>query len=111
MNYQTKIQKGQDGWQAKTEVILGETPQGTRMLSLRTSKARGGLASCASVFIRSQKDGYATDTTVIFHDFFQSGIAPVSCTRITEKAIEKAHRIAKEQMENLIMQAKAFYHS
>lgn len=109
MSYETKILKGYDGWQGKSEAVLGETPQGTRRLVLRTSKAKGGLASTASVFVRSVKDGYAVDSTVIFQDFFKSGIAPMPCSRVTEKAIETAHKAALEQMESLIADAKAFY--
>lgn len=109
MNYQTIIQKGQDGWNAKSEAVLGETPEGTIILSLRTSKARGGLASTASVSIRSVKNGYAVDTTVLFEDFFKSNIAPTPCNRIKEKAIELAHQAALAYMESLIAHAKAFY--
>jgi len=109
MNYQTTIQKDQDGWNAKSEAILGETPEGTRMLSLRTSKTRGGLASTASAFIRSTKTGYSVDTTVIFEDFFKSNIAPTPCSRITEKAIQLAHQAALVHMESLIANATAFY--
>lgn len=109
MNYNTKIQKGYDGWNAKSEAVLGETPEGTRLLRLQTSKARGGLASTASVLIRSMKTGYAVDTTIIFQDFFKSGIAPTPCNRVTEKSIESAHKAALEQMESLITEAQAFY--
>ncbi len=55
MIYETKIQKGQDGWEAISEAVLGQTPQGTRILKLRTSKARGGLSAFASVVVRSKK--------------------------------------------------------
>ena len=43
MTYQTQISKGIQGWQATSEAVLGETPEGTRILKLRTSKSRGGL--------------------------------------------------------------------
>ncbi len=111
MNYKTKINKGYDGWQAQSEAIVGETPEGTRILRLRTSKVRGGLSSTASVSIRSLKNGFATETTILFQDFFKSGIAPTPCNRVTEKSIEAAHKAALEQMESLIAEALAFYNN
>lgn len=109
MNYNTKIQKGYDGWNAKSEAVLGETPEGTRLLRLQTSKARGGLASTASVFVRSMQSGMPVETTVLFGDFRKSGIAATACNRVTEKSIEAAHKAALVQMESLIADAQAFY--
>ncbi len=109
MNYNTKIQKGYDGWNAKSEAVLGETPEGTRFLRLCTSKARGGLATTASVFIRSMQSGCPVETTVLFGDFRKSGISPTPCSRVTEKSIEAAHKVALAQMESLIAEAQAFY--
>ncbi|OIN57150.1 hypothetical protein BLX24_21610 [Arsenicibacter rosenii] len=111
MTYQTKIDKGYDGWQAKSEAVLGQTPKGTRLLSLRTSKTRQGLASTASVFIRSLKTGYAVDTTILFQDFFKSGIAPTACNRVTGKSLETANQAALSQMESLLAEAQAFYNT
>jgi len=109
MTYQTHITKGHDGWEAKSEAVLGETPKGTRILKLRTAKTRGGLSASASVCIRKGEDGYATDTTVIFQDFFKSGIAPTPCKRVTEKSIQSAHENALEHMGQLVIEATAFY--
>jgi len=109
MTYQTHISKGYDGWQATSEAVLGETQTGTRILKLRTSKSRGGLSASASVCIRKGEDGYATETTVIFQDFFKSGIAPTPCKRVTEKAIQSAHENALEHMGQLVKDATAFY--
>ena len=109
MTYQTHISKGYDGWQATSEAVLGETPEGTRILKLRTSKSRGGLSASVSVCIRKGEDGYATETTVIFQDFFKSGIAPTPCKRVTEKAIQSAHENALEHMGQLVKDATAFY--
>lgn len=109
MNYTTKIQKGYDGWNAKSEAELGETPEGTRFLRLQTSKARVGLASTASVFVRSIQSGIPVETTILFGDFRKSGIAATACNRVKEKSIEAAHKVALEQMESLIAEAQAFY--
>lgn len=109
MTYQTHISKGIEGWQATSEAVLGETQTGTRILKLRTAKVRGGLSASASVCIRKGADGYATETTVIFQDFFKSGIAPQPCSRVTEKAIQSAHENALKHMGQLVKDATAFY--
>ena len=109
MTYQTHISKGYNGWQATSEAVLGETPQGTRILKLRTAKARGGVSASASVCIRKGQGDYATETTVIYQDFFKSGIAPQPCKRVSEKAIQSAHENALEHMGQLIKEATAFY--
>ncbi len=111
MNYQTQINKGYDGWSAKSEAVIGETPKGTRILRLRTAKARGGLATTASVFIRTMQSGCPVETTVLFGDFLKSGIAATPCNRVTEKSIETAHKAALAHMESLIAEAQAFYNS
>jgi hypothetical protein len=109
MTYQTQISKGIEGWQATSEAVLGETPKGTRILKLRTSKTRGGLSASASVCVRKGEDGFSSDTTMIFQDFFKSSIAPTPCKRVTEKAIQSAHENALEHMGQLVKDATAFY--
>tara|TARA_B100000780_G_scaffold274958_1_gene240782 strand:- start:577 stop:921 length:345 start_codon:yes stop_codon:yes gene_type:complete len=109
MIYETKIQKGQDGWEAISEAVLGQTPQGTRILKLRTSKARGGLSAFASVVVRSKKNGYLCETCVIFQDFTKANIAPIPCKRVTEKAVRAAHDSALTFMDELIVEAQNFY--
>lgn len=112
MKYETTTRKGHDGWTASSEAVLGETPKGTRILKLTTSKARGGVDATASVCIRSKcSTGFISETTVIFEDFYKYGIAPMPCSRVTEKAVREAHHIALEQMDQLVEEAKAFYAS
>ncbi|WP_269537023.1 hypothetical protein [Cerasicoccus fimbriatus] len=110
MKYETTTEKGYDGWTARSEAVLGETPKGTRILKLTTSKARGGVDATASVCIRSKcSTGFTSETFVIFGDFYKRGIAPMSCSRVTEKAVREAHQIALEHMDQLVEEAKAFY--
>lgn len=110
MTYHTTITKSPtNGWQAVSEVALHDTGEGARVLRLRTSKDKGGIAATATVFVRKGCNGYATETHAIFSDFYKSGIAPAACARVTEKAIEAAHRHALAFMDALIEEAKAFY--
>lgn len=109
MNYEVITQKGYDGWEAKSEALLGETPEGLRILKLRTSKTRGGLDTTASVCIRQDRGNYASETFVIFQDFYKRGIAPTACKRVTEKAVLEVHNRALLEMEALIKEATAFY--
>lgn len=110
MTYPTTLTKSPvNGWQAVTEVVLHDTEDGTRVLRLRTSKAKGGIAATASVFVRKDCGGYATETHAIFGDFYKSGIAPAACARVTQKAIESAHQHALPFLDGLIAEATAFY--
>jgi hypothetical protein len=110
MTYPTTLTKSPvNGWQAVTEVPLHDTEDGTRVLRLRTSKAKGGIAATASVFVRKDCGGYATETHAIFADFYKSGIAPAACARVTQKAIESAHQHALPFLDGLIAEATAFY--
>ena len=109
MTYDITTQKGYDGWEATSEAILEELSQGTRILKLRTSKSRGGLAASATVSIRSQSNGFQCETTEIFGDFSKHNIAPTPCKRVTEKAVLEVHQRALQEMDELIEQAQAFY--
>jgi hypothetical protein len=110
MTYEIETRKGNDGWEARSEATLGETPEGTRILKLRTSKTRGGLDTNASVCIRKDEGrGFISEMTEIFGDFYQPAIAPTECKRVTEKAVLEVHNRALLRMDSLITQAKAFY--
>ena len=109
MTYKTKTRKGYDGWEVTSEAILGETPEGTRILKLRTSKNHGGLDTCACVCVRANRGAFFSETTEVFGDFYKRGIAPTPCKRITEKAVSEVHKFALLKMDDLIKEAKAFY--
>ncbi|PUB88036.1 MAG: hypothetical protein DBP00_07340 [gamma proteobacterium symbiont of Ctena orbiculata] len=110
MNYETKTRKGYNGWEATSEALIGETPEGNRILKLRTAKGRIGLSASASVCIRKNEGtGFVCETTEIFGDFYKSGIAITECRRVTEKAVIEVHARALQEMDNLIEQAKVFY--
>ena len=110
MTYKINTRKAHDGWEAGSEATLGETPEGLRILKLRTSKSRGGLDTTASVCIRQNRgNGFISETTEIFGDFYKRSLAPTECKRVTEKAVLEVHNRALLQMDNLTTQAKAFY--
>lgn len=109
MTYETIIQKGYQGWEARSEAVLGETPKGTRILKLRTSKIQGGLSAFASVCVRSGKGQFQTETTRIFEDFVKPNIAPTRVKRVTERAVSEVHEIALLQMDDIVNEAIAFY--
>lgn len=109
MTYEVITHKAYDGWEARSEALLGETPEGLRILKLRTSKTCGGLDTTASVCIRQDKGAYSSETHVIFQDFYKRGIAPTLCKRVTEKAVLEVHNRALLGMDALIKEATTFY--
>lgn len=110
MTYATEMKKSAvHGWQATSESVLEETPKGQRILKLSTSKTRGGIAATATVCIRQQQQGYATETYALFEDFHKSGIAATPNARATEKAVRQVHALALMEMDSLIVAAKAHY--
>lgn len=111
MNYEIEINQSYDKtWIAMSKAKLEDTPEGVRYLELRTSKARGGISTNASVFVYSNGDnGFSSKTTEIFGDFSKSKVAFAECKRVTEKAVLEAHKHAMSNMESLIEEAKSFY--
>lgn len=109
MTYETNSRKGFGGWEAISEAVLGETPEGSRILKLRTSKIRGGIASSANVFVRQVRGGFSSDTYAMFSDFYKREVASVPCNRVSEKAVLEVHSCALQEMDSLINEAKAFY--
>ena len=110
-SYKTECAKGRDGWEATSEAQIGQTTEGPRILKLRTSKTRGGVAASASVCIRSycEATGFTSETYNIFGGYSKSGIAMAKGRRGTEKAIREVHAQALLEMETLIAEATAFY--
>ena len=110
-DYKTECAKSRDGWEARSEAEIGQTDEGPRILKLRTSKTRGGIAASASVCIRKKcsASGFVSETYNIFGGFSKSGIAMAKGRRGTEKAIREVHAKALMEMETLITEAKAFY--
>jgi len=107
--YQITTSKGFNGWAAKTQYVLGETLDGTRVLELTTMKAKGGASSSAIVYYLKGEGDYQTKTTALFHDFAKYNIAQSPIKRVTEKSITEAHKIALLQMDELIEEATNFY--
>lgn len=52
MTYDITTRKRSYGWEAASEAVLGETPEGLRILKLTTSKSGAALSATASVCIR-----------------------------------------------------------
>lgn len=87
----------------------GREDAGVRMLKLSTSKgSRGGISSFASVCVRRYSNGYQTETSALFQDYAKWYNA-TPCKRVTEKAIEAAHRVALETFAEHIAAAKLQY--
>ncbi len=110
MEKTTRIEKGHDGWQAKTELDL---PGVTRVdhtgtcqgvLTIRTAKmSRGGLQTSASVAFRSGM--------FMSHLLYQDYNVAVerNDSRCTEKAIRTLHDKALAILPELIVEATAHY--
>ena len=109
-NYKTQCAKGRDGWEATSEAVIGQTPEGDRILKLRTSKTYGGVDSFATVCIRKDCNvsGFVSETHALFSDFAKHRVAMAN-RRATEKAVREVHAQALRQMETLITEATAFY--
>ncbi len=107
MTYETTIQKSYDGkWRGLSTTFLGDTQEGKRILELSTSKKSTGIASNANVFIH-KPDG--SKMTEIFGDFTKYNISQTNGKRATETAIRSVHELALLQMDDLVIEAKAFY--
>lgn len=105
----TRINKGRDGWQAKTEIDLPgliltdreKTKQG--VLTISTRKTSRGLETGISVAFR---DGMFM-THRLYEDFNARYAA--SAARCTEKAIRTMHDEALAKLETLKDHAYAHY--
>ena len=87
MTYEFKAYKGCNGWEATSEVKIGTTNEGMRILQLSTSKINGGLDASGRVFIRKHEGTHSVETTEILGDFYKRSIAPTPCKRVTQKLV------------------------
>lgn len=101
-----------NGWEAESTLTLWENEDGTSMqLSLCTRKHSSGgfVYTHASVAkIKPQAGGYSTKTYALYEDYHQ-GFNKQIVSRVTDKAIEKAHKMALEQFEEVKQAALAHY--
>ncbi len=110
MKVKTYTHKGHDGWEAHTEIVLDDLPEGQRILKLRTAKHDTGvLSNSVRAFIRSQKDGYTTEMSAMFEDYSKRSLAAAGAQRITKNIVKHVHVIALKNMPHHIENAKAFY--
>lgn len=98
---ETKIFKGNDGWEAKTTVKMGE---GNRVLIITTGKATGGMVNRAIVNT-DNGDGFLTWD--LFGDFSTRTIHKGA--RCTEKNVRELHQSALDGIEQTMAAAKAHY--
>lgn len=111
MEYETKITKSANGWQAKTEILLETFSEGgktcERVLLIRTAKSYDGqVCSNANVCVNTPQDGYDSQIHTIFRDYAKT-IACRALPRVTEKAIREAHAAALESVPSVIEEARA----
>ena len=105
----TRIYKGRDGWQAKTEIDLeGVTlTEGDKVkqgvLTISTRKTPRGLESSASVAFR--------DGMFMTHRLYQDFTARMAASdvRCTEKAIRTMHDAALAKLPTIIECARKHY--
>ena len=96
----TRIQKGRDGWVAKTIIALGSK---NRVLVISTYKTTGGVVTQQSV--NTEKDGFLA--WEMFGDFskrlMHKGV------RCTEKTVTDLHQQALSVSDLTMSEAAAFY--
>ena len=96
----TRIGKGRDGWQARTEIGLGIE---NRVLVITTHKTTGGIVNQATV-------NKATDGMLVwemFGDFSKRQV--YKGVRCTEKTIRDLHQQALEVSDITMSEAAAYY--
>lgn len=104
----TSMQKGRDGWNAKTDIELEPIgpmePDAKRILRIETSKARAGISTCASVW---KLDGRGSMSTILYGDFRKT--IAVESSRCTEKSVKTLHENALASKADLLAQVNAYY--
>lgn len=100
MEMTTRINKGREGWEAKTSVDMGAD---NRVLIISTHKTTGGMVASATV---NTRDG---DFLVwdMFGDFNQRTKYPGA--RCTEKTVRDLHQQALDVIDQTMAAAKAHY--
>ena len=93
-----------NGWKAVDEIKLEETPEGTKVLVIRTSKnSSGELVTHASVCIA--KDSWQTHR--MYEDYSQWQLR--SNNRCTEKNVEEQHAKVLQRLDAIKAEVVAFY--
>jgi len=106
--YETQIEKGRDGWEARSEAVIGQTEEGPRILKLCTRKAQGGIYSKAHAVIRKDDGVFQSESFMMFGDF-DKRVSHIPNKRGTEKSSSEAHAYALTKFDEVIEEAKAFY--
>lgn len=115
MTYTTQIEKDYSGkLSAKTAIELGECIDddsgklAQRILSVTSSKSRGGIGTIASVHILVDEGEFQVRKFTIFQDY-QKTIANTPCKRVTEKTLTAAHDEAMKGIDVVLLEVKAQY--
>lgn len=111
---QTVIQKGRDGWEAKTRISLRDNMVLTIQTHKASTKEKGvctvlevGFLERGFVVSRPPMSPFASDAEKAECDFYLTGAThPGTCT---EKAIRNAHAGALAQLDGAIRLANAHY--
>lgn len=110
MTYEIKTRKAYDGWQALTTIEIGHSNDGVRILEISTGKVAYGLETRANVYYHKDlEDGTYIRSTMMFQDFFKSGIASATVKRVTEKSVVDLQKIALLKIDEIIKEAKNHY--
>ena len=96
-----KINKGRDGWEAKTTIDMGAA---NRVLIVTTGKTMGGMVTRA-VVNTDNGDGFLTWD--LFGDF--SARTVYKGARCTEKTVRELHQLALDGIEKTLAAAAAHY--
>lgn len=89
---QTRIRKGQDGWEAKTDFNISGGKYDGRQIRLSTYKGNSGLYTSAQV-MDIKPNG--TFSFVLFQDPSKTIVRPEK-VRVNEKAVTEQHARALE---------------
>lgn len=96
----TRIYKGRDGWQARTEINLNTKD---RVLVITTSKGSRGLSTHSMV--NTKVRGFLQ--WELYGDFSKS--TPYPGVRCTEKTVRELHQQALDAQAAVIAEAAAHY--
>ena len=99
-NSKTRIGKGRDGWEARTEIGMGTS---NRVLVITTHKTTGGVVTQATV--NTLTDGMLA--WEMFGDFSKRTV--YKGVRCTEKTIRDLHQQALEVSDLTMSEAAAHY--
>lgn len=97
----TRISKGRNGWEARTEIPMGVK---NRILAISTYKTTGGVVTQTTVFTDMGDGGMSYD---LFGGFSKRMV--FKGLRCTERTVKELHQQALNVSNQLMSEAAAFY--